>query len=93
MWTLATTPLMLAGGDDEIIAVFFFLAAGVVAIVSTVSWNRRKTQEAAYNARLKQMMIERGMNANEIDVVIRSGPDSKPPKQAQYAQRDPKREW
>ncbi len=92
MLTLATTTLLLARGDEGV-AVAFFVITGIVAIVSTVSWNRRKAQQAAYNARLKQMMIERGMNANEIDIVIRAEPNGKRTPGAEYAARDPQRNW
>lgn len=91
MWTLANAPLLLASGDG--IGVVFFSVAGVVAICTTIAWNIRKSKEAAYNARLKQMMIERGMNANEIDVVIRSEPNGKRPRGAEYARNDPQKQW
>lgn len=76
---LEFAPLLLLGmSDDEVvIPVVFFLAAGVVAIFSVVSYNRRKSQESAYAARLKQLMIERGMSAEEISVVISANPDGK----------------
>ena len=38
-------------------------------------------------------MIERGMNANEIDIVIRAEPNGKRTPGAEYAARDPQRNW
>lgn len=63
---------LLAAGDEEIAAVAFGTgcAAAIVAIVAH-QWRRQR--EAAYNARLKQMMIERGMSVDEIERVIRAG--------------------
>ncbi len=71
MLELACAPL-IAGSEEEVAAAFF-ITAGVVACFTTwvVQW--RKRSEAAYNARLKQMMIERGMSADEIDRVVSSG--------------------
>lgn len=63
---------LIAGGEEEVAAAFFIMT-GIVACFTTgvVQW--RKRSEAAYNARLKQMMIERGMTADEIDRVVSSG--------------------
>lgn len=71
MLELAMLPL-LASGDDEEVAIAFFLCATVLGTIGIITSSWRKHREAAYNARLKQMMIERGMSAPEIDVVIRS---------------------
>lgn len=49
----------------------FAIAAGVagwVGVTIAVQW--RKARESAYNARLKQLMIERGMSAAEIKTVL-----------------------
>ena len=70
MLELAMLPL-LASGDEEV-AVAFFLCATVLGAIGMFTSSWRRHREAAYNARLKQMMIERGMSAQEIDVVIRS---------------------
>jgi hypothetical protein len=43
-----------------------------VAIVWVIAYQWRKTRVAAYNARLKQLMIERGMSASEIERVLRA---------------------
>ncbi|MCC6359677.1 MAG: hypothetical protein IT450_13105 [Phycisphaerales bacterium] len=68
---------MLASGEEEVAAAFF-ITAGAVACFTTwvVQW--RKRSEAAYNARLKQMMIERGMTADEIERVVASGSSTQP---------------
>jgi len=42
--------------------------AGWVCVTAVVQW--RKAREAAYNARLKQLMIEQGMSADEIERVL-----------------------
>lgn len=70
MLELAMLPL-LASGDEEI-AIAFFLCASALGAIGMVTSTWRKHRESAYNARLKQMMIERGMSAQEIDVVIRA---------------------
>jgi hypothetical protein len=49
----------------------FAIAAGVfgwICVTIAVQW--RRAREAAYNARLKQLMIERGMSAAEIKTVL-----------------------
>lgn len=43
-----------------------------VAVVWIIAHQWRKTRVAAYNAKLKQLMIERGMSADEIERVIHS---------------------
>src|SRR5262245_41420009 len=70
----ATLSCLLGSGGDNI-AIAMFICFGVVGLVSVVAQAARKTREAGYNARLKQLMIERGMSAQEIDLVIRSKPD------------------
>lgn len=57
----------------------FIIPVGVVGAVmaawfgvsAVTQW--RKAREAAYNARLKQLMIERGMSADEIERVLSAG--------------------
>lgn len=70
-----THPLLASG--DEVAVVMGTVMCMVIASVLIVSHVWRKHREAAYNARLKQLMIERGMSAQEIDVVIRATPDAK----------------
>jgi len=55
----------------------------VAVIVAPLAWvlvsaigQWRKVRVAAYNARLKQLMIERGMSASEIRAVLQAGPDA-----------------
>lgn len=86
-------PLLAGSPFDSPYAIpIIAIVAGIggwvlVTIAWTVSraWSRVRT--AAYNARLKQMMIEQGMSAEEIVRVIESGasesPDAKP------GERDP----
>lgn len=59
-------------GYGEAVGVAFFVAVAAVwiAAMSLKAWRRHR--ESAYNARLKQMMIERGMSADEIERVIRT---------------------
>lgn len=53
---------------------------GAIAITAIVVSQWRATREAAYNARLKQLMIERGMSAEEIERVVQArSPDAKAP--------------
>lgn len=78
MLELACSPL-LANGEE--VAAALFITGGVVACVTTLTVQWRKRSEAAYNARLKQMMIERGMTADEIDRVVSSGDGGESKKQ------------
>ena len=63
---------MLANGEE--VAIAMFVIGGVVAIISVVSHQWLKHRKLAYNARLKQLMIERGMTADEIERVVRATP-------------------
>jgi hypothetical protein len=65
---------LLADSDEA--AVAFFVMAGLVGIAIAVAGNVRRAKVAAYQARLKQLMIERGMSATEIETVVRAGPDA-----------------
>jgi hypothetical protein len=55
-----------------------FLFGGwiIVAVVSSVTKNWRKVHESEHAAALKQSMIERGMSAEDIERVLRAGPES-----------------
>ena len=72
---LAALSCMLASSDDEIILAAI-VCGGLIAVVGIGFRTIRKVREAGYNARLKQLMIERGMSAHEIEQVIRSRPDA-----------------
>ena len=72
MLNLACSPL-LARVDDEIAAILFIMG-GIVAICSIAGHFWVRNREVAYNARLKQLMIERGMTADEIVRVINTNP-------------------
>jgi hypothetical protein len=48
----------------------------IVAVVSSVAKNWRKVHESEHLAVLKQSMIERGMSADEIERVLRAGPEA-----------------
>jgi hypothetical protein len=48
----------------------------IVAVVKAVTNNWRKIHESEHQAVLKQSMIERGMGADDIERVLRAGPDS-----------------
>ena len=67
-------PWSLSGGllamNDEGVAIVFFVMAALVTAVYFITKNWRLAQQAAYTARLKQIMIERGMSAAEIERVI-----------------------
>lgn len=78
MTSLAQNLPLLAMNDDDVFAFFVvFIAIGAfVAVVSVVSHNWRRAKEAGYNARLKQLMIERGMSGEEIVRVIEADPTS-----------------
>lgn len=60
---------MLATSSDEI-AVIAILSSMTVAVIGILAHQWRRVRVAAYNARLKQLMIERGMTADEIERVL-----------------------
>jgi hypothetical protein len=69
--------MILADEEGLIIAMAAMILSMTVAIVWTVAYHWRKARLAAYNARLKQLMIERGMPATEIRDVLEAGADLK----------------
>ena len=65
--------MMLASNDETEIAMMAIGFAGVGFIIWVIMHYRRATRVAAYNARLKQLMIERGMSSAEIEKVLNAG--------------------
>ena len=63
---------MLASADEFDIAMTAIMVTMTVAVVWIIAHYWRKTRVSAYNARLKQLMIERGMSAGEIERVLRA---------------------
>ncbi len=58
-------------GENELVVwVTSVVTIGVFLIVWTIGRQWRRARVAAYNARLKQLMIERGMSADEIERVL-----------------------
>jgi hypothetical protein len=58
-------------GDNELVVwVASVVTIGVFLVVWTIARQWRRARVAAYNARLKQLMIERGMSADEIERVL-----------------------
>lgn len=68
--------MMLASLDGLDVAMAVITSAMTVVIVWIIAHYWRRIRVAAYNARLKQLMIERGMSAAEIERVLRA--DGKP---------------
>lgn len=64
--------MMLASSDEFDIAMAAIMVTMTVAVVWIIAHYWRKTRVAAYNARLKQLMIERGMSAGEIERVLQA---------------------
>jgi hypothetical protein len=62
--------MILASGED--IAMASIMVSMTIAVVWIIAHYWRRTRIAAYNARLKQLMIERGMSADEIERVVNS---------------------
>jgi hypothetical protein len=62
--------MMLASLNDYDIAMAAITSGMTVVLVWIIAYQWRKTRVAAYNARLKQLMIERGMSAAEIERVL-----------------------
>lgn len=54
------------------IPIIAIICGSVIAIAAIITIQWRKTRTAAYEARLKQIMIERGMSASEIDMILRA---------------------
>ena len=65
--------MMLASSDEFDIAMAAIMVTMTVALVWIITHQWRKVRVAAYNARLEQLMIERGMSAGEIERVLRAG--------------------
>jgi len=64
MFTLAST---------EDVAIASTMITFIFLIVWVIAHNWRRARVAAYNARLKQLMIERGMSAREIKEILDAG--------------------
>ena len=64
--------MMLASLDGLDVAMGVITSTMTVAIVWIIAHHWRKTRVAAYNARLKQLMLERGMSAAEIERVLQA---------------------
>lgn len=69
-------PCLLASGEE--IAMTMFICMSAVLIAYSVAHSIRKMREAAYTARLKQLMIERGMSAADIDQIVRARMGDRP---------------
>ncbi len=65
--------MMLALLDGLDIAMASIITSMSVAVVWVIADQWRKVRVAAYNARLKQLMVERGMSAGEIERVLQAG--------------------
>jgi hypothetical protein len=64
-----SVPILAA--DEAVVALILMMAGGIfIAMIAILSHHWRRARESAYNARLKQLMIERGMSAAEIERVI-----------------------
>lgn len=70
MWITAPVLAM----SDNLTGVIAMSLTATVAIIWIIANRYRKVQEAAYNARLKQIMIERGLSAEEIERIITASP-------------------
>lgn len=69
--------MVLASPSSLDIAMASIIVPMVVVTVWIIAHQWRKTRVAAYNAKLKQLMIERGMSASEIRDVLEAGGDLK----------------
>jgi len=63
---------MMLASDEFDIAMAVIMVTMTVAVVWIIAYQWRRTRVAAYNARLKQLMIERGMSASEIERVLKA---------------------
>jgi len=64
--------LPLLARMDEEVAVVLFVVAGVVGAIAIMAGVWLSAQRSAYDARLKQLMIERGMSPQEIEQVLQA---------------------
>lgn len=72
-------PVLLLGSGEEIaIPIVLFVVAGIAVCTWLIGSQWRRAREAAYNARLKQLMIEQGMSADEIVRVVEAGAAPRP---------------
>lgn len=60
----------LASTSGEDIGIAATVSVFILAVIWVIAHQWRKIRVAAYNARLKQLMIERGMSAREIKEVL-----------------------
>lgn len=67
--------LLASSGQEQLAIIFVFSTITIISVASIIGSNVRRHLESAYNARLKQLMIERGMSAQEIETVVRAKPD------------------
>jgi biopolymer transport protein ExbB/TolQ len=62
--------MLMASVNEFDVALASVLVGMAIAVVWIIAHQWRKARVAAYNARLKQLMLERGMSASEIERVI-----------------------
>ncbi len=62
--------------DDWLVTVILVgtCVGGLIPIVGIIGFFIRRMKEDAYTARLKQLMIERGFNVDDIERIIRATP-------------------
>ncbi len=79
MSSFLNLPMLFAEGSiiysANIVPVTIFLVLGASWIVSAVATACVKARETSEHNELKRMMIERGMNANEIERILAAGTD------------------
>lgn len=61
---------------EEAVPILVIIFGALIAVVAIATRSSRLSREAGYAARLKQLMIERGMNADEIERVIAAKPSA-----------------
>ena len=64
--------MMLASSTANDVAILAIVMPMLVAIAWVIAYQWRRARTAAYDARLKQLMIERGMSPAEIERVLRT---------------------
>lgn len=81
MSSLINLPLFFAQrsilSEANVVPVTIFLVLGASWIVSAIAMAWVKTRETSERNELKRMMIERGMNADEIERILLAGAGSK----------------
>lgn len=66
----------ILASDEELIPIVAFVIGGAVGATAIIARAWHRVRVAAYQAHLKDLMIQRGMSAEEIERVVRAEPNA-----------------